>query len=67
MKINVKGTEITLLTVSNENYISLTDMLKAKEGGLFIIKIFLLKLEYQHFQIDLVIKLILGLVYLNHF
>ncbi|MBT3836466.1 KilA-N domain-containing protein [Candidatus Woesearchaeota archaeon] len=36
MKINVKGTEITLLTVSNENYISLTDMLKAKEGDFFI-------------------------------
>ncbi len=34
--INVKGTKITVLTVENEDYISLTDMLKAKDGDFFI-------------------------------
>ncbi|MBR9690582.1 KilA-N domain-containing protein, partial [Candidatus Woesearchaeota archaeon] len=36
IKINVKGTRITILTVENEDYISLTDMLKAKDGDFFI-------------------------------
>jgi hypothetical protein len=35
-KITVKGTEITILRVGNEDYISLTDMLKAKDGDFFI-------------------------------
>ena len=35
-KINVKGTKITILAVNNEDYISLTDMLKAKDGDFFI-------------------------------
>lgn len=30
--INVKGTDISIVQVENEDYISLTDMLKAKEG-----------------------------------
>jgi len=29
-KINVKGTEISILNIENEDYISITDMLKAK-------------------------------------
>ena len=36
MKIHVKDTEITIVTVNNEDYISLTDMLKAKDGDFFI-------------------------------
>ena len=35
-KINVKEAEITIVTVNNEDYISLTDMLKAKDGDFFI-------------------------------
>ena len=35
-KINVKDTEITVLKIHDEDYISLTDMLKAKEGEFFI-------------------------------
>jgi len=35
-KINVKGVEITIIRQGNENYISLTDMLKAKDGDFFI-------------------------------
>ncbi len=35
-KINVKGTKISILNVDNEDYISLTDMLKAKDGDFFI-------------------------------
>ena len=34
--INVKGTEITIVEQSGQNYISLTDMLKAKDGECFI-------------------------------
>jgi hypothetical protein len=34
--ITVKGTEITILDQSGEKYISLTDMLKAKDGDFFI-------------------------------
>jgi hypothetical protein len=34
--INVKGTEITVIRRDNEDYISLTDMLKAKDGEFFI-------------------------------
>ena len=35
-KINVKKTEITIISVNDEDYISLTDMLKAKDGDFFI-------------------------------
>ena len=35
-KIKVKGTEISVITVNNNDYISLTDLLKAKEGDFFI-------------------------------
>ncbi len=35
-KINVKGTEISVITLNNDDYISLTDMLKAKDGEFFI-------------------------------
>jgi hypothetical protein len=34
--INVRGTEITVVRRDNEDYISLTDMLKAKDGEFFI-------------------------------
>lgn len=35
-KINVQGTEITILNMHKEDFISLTDMLKAKDGDFFI-------------------------------
>ncbi len=35
-KIKVEGTEISIITINNEDYISLTDMLKAKDGDFFI-------------------------------
>jgi len=35
-KINVNGIEISILSIKNEDYISITDMLKAKEGDFFI-------------------------------
>ena len=35
-KIEVIGTEIRILTIEQEDYISLTDMLKAKDGAFFI-------------------------------
>jgi hypothetical protein len=35
-KINVKGTEITILQINDEDYICLTDMIKAKEGEFFV-------------------------------
>lgn len=35
-KIKVKNVEITIISVGEEDYISLTDMLKAKEGNFFI-------------------------------
>jgi hypothetical protein len=34
--INVKGLPITIIQKENEDYISLTDMLKAKDGDFFI-------------------------------
>lgn len=34
--INVKGIEITIVEQSGQKYISLTDMLKAKDGDFFI-------------------------------
>jgi hypothetical protein len=35
-KIQVKGIEITIIQEDNEDFISLTDMLKAKDGDFFI-------------------------------
>ena len=35
-KLNVQGTEITILKINTEDYICLTDMLKAKDGEFFI-------------------------------
>jgi hypothetical protein len=35
-KIVVRGTEITVINILNNDYISLTDMLKAKDGDFFI-------------------------------
>lgn len=35
-KINVDGKEITIIVDSEKEYISLTDMLKAKDGEFFI-------------------------------
>lgn len=35
-KINVQDIEITIMTINDEDYISLTDMLKAKDGDFFI-------------------------------
>jgi hypothetical protein len=35
-KIKVKGTEITILKEGEQDFISLTDMLKAKDGDFFI-------------------------------
>ncbi len=34
--INVKGTEITIMRQNDTDFISLTDMLKAKDGDFFI-------------------------------
>jgi hypothetical protein len=31
-KINVENTEVTILSIENKDYISLTDMANAKEG-----------------------------------
>ena len=35
-KIIVKDTDVTVLKINEEDYISLTDMLKAKDGGFFV-------------------------------
>lgn len=35
-KITVRGTEITIIKLNNIDYISLTDMLRAKDGDFFI-------------------------------
>ncbi|MBI2136057.1 KilA-N domain-containing protein [Candidatus Woesearchaeota archaeon] len=35
-KISVNGTEISIINIENEDYISITDMLKAKDGDFFI-------------------------------
>ena len=35
-KITVKGSEITIIQVDSKDYISTTDMLKAKDGDFFI-------------------------------
>ena len=35
-KINVKGIEINILIIENDDYISLTDMIRAKDGDFFI-------------------------------
>jgi hypothetical protein len=35
-KIHVENTEIAVISVEDEDYISLTDMLKAKDGDFFV-------------------------------
>ena len=35
-KIQVNGTEITISQINNEDFICITDMLKAKDGDFFI-------------------------------
>ncbi len=35
-KINVQGTEVTIIKIHTEDYICLTDMLKAKDGDFFV-------------------------------
>ena len=35
-KIKVKGTEISVVSIHEDDYISLTDMLKAKDGDFFV-------------------------------
>jgi hypothetical protein len=35
-KIDVQGTLITIIAIKDDDYISLTDMLKAKDGDFFI-------------------------------
>ena len=35
-KIIVEGTEISVIKANNEDYISLTDMMKAKDGDFFV-------------------------------
>ena len=35
-KINVNGVEVSLMKLRNEDFISLTDMIKAKDGDFFI-------------------------------
>ena len=34
--LNVQGTEVTILKINAEDYICLTDMLKAKDGDFFV-------------------------------
>ena len=34
--LNVKGTEVRIVRVCDEDYISLTDMLNAKDGDFFV-------------------------------
>ena len=36
IKLNVGGTEITIMQIDDRDYISLTDMIKAKDGDFFI-------------------------------
>jgi hypothetical protein len=35
-KINVKNTEVTVIQINNEDYISISDMIKAKDGEFFV-------------------------------
>ena len=35
-KINVKDVEVTVIQISNEDYICITDMIKAKDGEFFV-------------------------------
>ncbi len=34
-KIKIKGTEISFLQINNEDYLCITDMMKAKDGSFF--------------------------------
>jgi hypothetical protein len=35
-KISVRDIEVTVIKVKNEDFICITDMLKAKDGGFFV-------------------------------
>jgi hypothetical protein len=35
-KITVKNTEVTVIRIHNEDYICITDMIKAKDGEFFV-------------------------------
>jgi len=35
-KINVKGTEVSVIQIDNEDYICITDMIRAKDGDFFV-------------------------------
>lgn len=35
-KIQVKDTEVTVIQINNEDYICITDMIKAKDGDFFV-------------------------------
>jgi len=35
-KINVKDTEVTVIKTNNEDYICITDMIRAKDGEFFV-------------------------------
>jgi hypothetical protein len=35
-KINVKHAEVTVIQINNEDYICITDMIKAKDGDFFV-------------------------------
>ena len=35
-KITVKDTEVTVISIKNEDYICITDMIKAKDGDFFV-------------------------------
>ena len=35
-KITVKDTDVTIIKINDDDYISITDMLKAKDGDFFV-------------------------------
>ena len=45
-KINVEGKEITIISENENEFISLTDMLKAKDGDFFIADWFIFNFLY---------------------
>ena len=39
-KITVKDTDVTIIKINDDDYISITDMLKAKDGDFFVLASF---------------------------
>lgn len=39
MKINILGTDINIMSIDNNDFISLTDMLKVKDGDFFYFRL----------------------------